>query len=70
MRCDCQELSNFLCVRALAIQFYRGGRWKFFSYFMNNRIQTDLPLKDNSYLINKWNINWYSVFRMDLFEKW
>ena len=41
-----------------------------FSYFMNNTIQTDLPLKDNSYLINKWNINWYSFFRMDLFEKW
>ena len=49
--------------------------WIFFSYFMNNRIQTDLPLKMiHISLINVINgihlINCYSVFRIDLFEKW
>ena len=44
----------------------------FFSYF-TNRILTDLPNENNllSYLI-KWNTvtHCYSVFRIDLFEKW
>ena len=40
-------------------------------FFMNNRIQTDLPLKIMHNLLINWNTlkNCYSVFRIDLFEK-
>ena len=42
----------------------------FFSYFMNNRIETDLPLKMiNVSLIHATKWNAFSVFRIDLFEK-
>ena len=43
--------------------------WIFF-YFMNNRIETDLPLKMIHVSLihaSKWNA--FSVFRIDLFEK-
>ena len=46
-----------------------------FSYFMNNRIQTDVPLKmihvSLIHVINGLHLtNCYSVFRINLFEKW
>ena len=43
----------------------------FFSYFTNNRIQTDLPLKMiHVSLIHATEWNRVFVFRIDLFEKW
>ena len=57
IRYDCQEIFN--CVCALSVHFYsvEDKSGMFFSYFMNQRIQTDLPLKKNVSLIyvNKWN---------------
>ena len=44
--------------------------WMFcFSYFMDNRIQTDLPLKMIHVSLIIHLTNCYSVFRIDLFEK-
>ena len=44
-----------------------------FFYFMNNRMRTDLRLKKIRIISHKkWNTvtNCYSVFRIDLLEKW
>ena len=70
MRCDCQELSAYCLYNFIDKE---DRNWKFFFYFKNNRMQTDLLLKMIQNRISlKWNTvtNCYSVLRIDLFEKW
>ena len=73
MRYDCQESSNYLCVRIVCVNVIdkEDRNWKIF-YFMNNRMQTDLRLKTiQKYVIKVENSDKLLLcFRIDLFEKW